>query len=232
MLKIPAIQKNKERTRQDRRTETGIFQMFLCLLMALALFVFLMSLQRKQLESFEKGSVLTAAQLIPQDTEITEDNYSQYFVTMEIPKENIPAAACMSAEDLIGKYCVADIDTGNMITDSMFTLTCADLSEEYVLVSVNTSNLDQNVAGTLRAGDIIDVYVLKEKENGDYTAMQICNATSVQRSYNSSGTAIMREDTDTVAQVVTIPMKDTDTAYFLEALEKGTVKLIKYVNPQ
>lgn len=92
---------------------------------------------------------------------------------------------------------------------------------------INTSSLDQNVAGTLRAGDVIDVYVVEEQDD-EYIAIQIGSERSVERSYDSSGTAITRDDTQTVAQVVTIPMPSSDTAYFLEELEKGTVKIVKY----
>lgn len=229
MLKIPAIQREKAK-KSEKKTD-GLLPMLVCLLLALALFLFLLSVEQKQLAAYEKGTVLTAAQFIPRDTEITGENIKKYFMETEMPLENIPSAACLLEEELIGKYCAADVDMGNVITESMFSEITETLPADHVLVSINTSDLDQNVAGTLRAGDIIDVYVLKEKENGGYTAMQICNAASVQRSYNSSGTAIMREDTDTVAQVVTIPMRNTDAAYFLEALETGSVKLVKYVNP-
>ena len=189
--------------------------------------MFLLNVETRQLAVYEKGNVVVAAADIPDDTEITKDNLTALFVVEERPLSDIPKAAYLDMEALLGQYVQGGIDKGSMVTASML----GSLREDYsdvVLLGVNMEALEQSVAGTLRAGDKIDIYTVKREEDDTVIVEKPLSGVTIERSYTSSGVFIVKEDTTSIAQYITIPVHKDAVGAFYEALENRRIEIVKH----
>ena len=219
------------RNLKNRDTNKGVqgkvWPVVVCLLLAGGLFVFLLNLETRQLAVYEKGNVVVAAADIPDDTEITKDNLFTLFVVEERPLSDIPEAAYLDMEALLGQYAQGGIDKGSMITACML----GNLREDYsdvVLLGINMEALEQSVAGTLRAGDKIDIYTVKTEEDDVVVVEKPLSGVTIERSYTSSGVSIVKEDTASIAQYITIPVHKDAVESFYEALENRRIEIVKH----
>lgn len=217
-----------------KKGKIKIWHILVCLLVAAALYIALYYSLVMALQNYETGTVVIASMDIPENVEITEENYAMYFTTMEMEAIKIPESAFKTAGALNGTYVTNDIDKGAIITRSMVDV-MDNYTESYKdakIVTVSTSDLEQSVAGTLRAGDIIDIYSVDTTEVSEgkrYKATLLDEGVSIIRSYDASGVAIKKDDTTSIAQIVLIPMASGDVEGFLEGLEKGSIKLVKHI---
>lgn len=221
-MKTNQENKNKVKNRQGK-----MWPVVLCLLLAVGVFVLLLSVEAKQLAQYEKGSVVVAVADIPEAKEITEKNLTDYFAIEERPLADIPKAAYLKLDELVGKYTQSGIDNGNMITKSMLG-ELQETSEDCVLLGVNMEALDQSVAGTLRAGDSIDIYTVKVDEDKQVLVEKALGNVTIERSYTSTGTAILKEDDTSIAQYITIPVHKDAVGLFYQSLENRRIEIVKH----
>lgn len=199
----------------------------LCLLLAAGIFLLLLNVETRQLAQYEKDSVVVAIADMADGKEITGENLAEYFALEERPVADIPEATCREMEDLIGQYALGGIDAGSMITKSML----GELQESYgnvVLLGVNMEALAQSVAGTLRAGDVIDIYTVMVDEADNVVVEKALSKVTIDRSYTSAGVAILKEDTDSIAQYITIPVHPDAVGTFYQALEDRRIEVVKH----
>lgn len=211
-----------------KKKETKLWPVAVCLLLALTLFVFLLSVQKRQLDAYEKEVVVVALTDIRKNTEITVENVGTLFTLEECPVEVIPEAAYTRVEELVGCYVVNDIDCASMVTESMVG-EFVTISEDTVLLSIDMGKLDQNVAGTLRAGDKIDLYTVRTLETEEVRVEKPLEGILIDRSYDSSGKAIAKDDETAIAQYITIPIHKEAVAALYKALENRTVEIVKHL---
>lgn len=219
--------KDLENREKNKGLQGKVWPVVLCLLLAGGLFVFLLNVETRQLAEYEKGNVVVAAADIPDDTEITKDNLTALFVVEERPLSDIPEAAYFDREALLGQYAQGGIDKGSMVTASML----GSLREDYsdvVLLGINMEALEQSVAGTLRAGDRIDIYTVKRAEDDTVIVEKPLSGVTIERSYTSSGVFIVKEDTTSIAQYITIPVHKDAVGAFYEALENRRIEIVKH----
>ena len=218
---------NTEKNVNKKSRQGNLWPVVLCLLLAGGVFAFLLNMEARQLAQYEKGTVVVAIADVTEAKEITEQNLSELFTVEERPLSDIPEAAYLEAEDLIGLYTQSGIDAGSMITESMLGELQKDFGDA-VLLGVNMEALAQSVAGTLRAGDVIDIYTVKVDEEKNVVVEKALGNVTIERSYTSSGTAILKDDNTSIAQYITIPVHKNAVGLFYQALENRRIEIVKH----
>ena len=221
------MKENKQNNTNKKEKQGKVWPVVLCLLLAGGIFAVLLNVESRQLEQYEKGNVVIAIADVSDCKEITKENLDEYFAVEERPLSDIPKAAYLELEDLIGQYAQGGIDAGSMVTESML----GELGENYgnaVLLGVNMEALDQSVAGTLRAGDEIDIYTVMVDEEDNVIVEKALGNVIIERSYTSAGVAIVKDDKDSIAQYITIPVHKDAVGTFYQALEDRRIQIVKH----
>ena len=210
----------------SKKKKEKVWHILVCLLLAGILFVFLLNVEKRQLENYEKGLVVVAIEDVPDNTEITPKNAEEYFALAERTLTDIPKAAYTDLSALTG-YAEGGIDKGSMVTESMFGKLGA-VAADAVFLSVDMEALEQSVAGTLRAGDRIDIYTVKKEQDETVAVKEALSSVTIERSYTGSGVSIQKEDTASIAQYITIPLHKDAVEAFYEALENKKIQIVKH----
>ena len=218
---------NTEKNVNKKSRQGNLWPVALCLLLAGGVFAFLLNMEARQLAQYEKGKVVVALVDVTEAKEITEQNLAELFAVEERPLSDIPEAAYLEIEELIGLYTQSGIDAGSMITESMLGELQKDFGDA-VLLGVNMEALAQSVAGTLRAGDVIDIYTVKVDEEKNVVVEKALGNVTIERSYTSSGTVILKEDDTSIAQYITIPVHKDAVGLFYQALENRRIEIVKH----
>lgn len=220
--------KTKNEIENRKKNKQGkVWPIVLCILLAAGVFALLLNVEARQLAQYEKGNVVVAIAKIADGTEITEENLAELFAVEERPLTDIPDAAYLEAEDLLGQYAQSGIDAGSMITQSML----GELRKSYgdsVLLGVNMEALAQSVVGTLRAGDLIDIYTVIIEEDQNVLVEKALENVTIERSYTSTGAAILKDDKDSIAQYITIPVNKDAVGLFYQSLENRRIEIVKH----
>ena len=218
---------NKENNNHKKNRQGKVWPVVLCLLLAAGVFALLLNVEARQMAQYEKGNVVVAITDVSEAKEITEKNLAELFAVEERPLTDIPDAAYLKPEELIGQYAQSSIDAGSMITKSMV----GELRKDYgdsVLLGVNMEALDQSVAGTLRAGDVIDIYTVMVDEEKNVLVEKALGNVTIERSYTSSGTSILKDDNTSIAQYITIPVHKDAVGLFYQSLENRRIEIVKH----
>ena len=221
------MKENKQKNVTKKEGQGKAWPVVLCLLLAGGIFALLLNVETRKLAEYEKGDVVVAIADVADSKEITKDNLAEYFAVEERPLSDIPEAAYLTLDELVGQYAQNPIDTGSMITKSMV----GELQTGYgdaVLLGVNMEALAQSVAGTLRAGDIIDIYTVKVEEDDSVVVEKALGRVTIDRSYTSAGVAILKDDDSSIAQYITIPVHKDAVGTFYQALEDRRIEIVKH----
>ena len=214
--------------KQEKKSkQPKAWPILVCFLSAMLLFLLLLNIEKRQLAQYEKGSVVVAIADVAAGREITEKNLAELFAVKERPLTDIPEAAYVRAEDLIGQYVQGGINAGSMVTHSMLGELQKDLGDS-VLLGVNMETLAQSVAGTLRAGDVIDIYRVMEDGAEKVVAEKVLGNVTIERSYTSSGIPILKEDDTSIAQYITIPVHQEAVGLFFQSLGEHQIQVVKH----
>ena len=218
---------SENQIKKTKKEKEKIWHILVCLLLAGILFVFLLNVEKRQLENFEKGLVVVAIEDVADNTEITRENVTRYFALEERTLTDIPKAAYTDMQALVGFFAEGGIDKGSMVTKRMFGK-LGTVSADMVFLSIDMEALDQSVAGTLRAGDRIDIYTVKKEQDKDASVTEVLSSVVIERSYTGSGISIQKEDTTSIAQYIIIPIHKDAVEAFYEALESKKIQIVKH----
>lgn len=221
------MRNNNQKDVNKTEKQSKVWPLLLCLALAGSLFILLLNVEIRQLKQYEKGEVVVAKTDISDNKEITADNLFEYFILAERPLTDIPDVAYLDPEDLIGQYVQSGIDAGSIVTKSMLGELRTSYGNE-VLLGVNMEALEQSVAGTLRAGDRIDIYTVKVEDNETVVVEKPLEDVIIERSYTSSGVAILKDDDNAIAQYITIPVHKDAVGTFYKALEDRRIEIVKH----
>ena len=221
------MRENKEKDKNKKSRQGKVWPVVLCLLLAGGVFALLLNVEARQLAQYEKGKVVVAIADVTEAKEITEENLAELFEVEERPLSDIPEAAYLEMEELMGLYTQSGIDAGSMITESMLGELPRDFGDS-VMFGVNMEALAQSVAGTLRAGDVIDIYTVKVDEEKNVVVEKALGNVTIERSYTSAGTAILKEDDTAIAQYITIPVHKDAVGLFYQSLENRRIEIVKH----
>ena len=221
------MKENKQKNTTKKEGQGKVWPVVLCMLLASGVFVLLLNVEARKLSQYETGNVVVTVSDVTEAKEITEKNLAEYFVVEERPLSDIPEAAYLSLDELVGQYVQNDIDAGSVITESML----GELQNSYgdaVLLGVNMEALSQSVAGTLRTGDVIDIYTVKVEEDDVVVVEKALSKVTIDRSYTSAGVAILKDDESSIAQYITIPVHKDAVGTFYQALEDRRIGIVKH----
>ncbi len=195
------------------------------LIAAIALFVTMLQMEKKQLSEFAKGNILVAACRIPEGQLITEKNADSFFQTMELDQKCIPETALTSVEQVKDLITVADIEQGVLLTTGMFEQMDQILSKmkDPVIAGCKADDLYQIVGGVLRCGDRIHIYSVSEEGE---TSL-IWQDVFVRQVFDSSGSTIENSDETQPAQRINIALEKEDVEKFYTALAEGSLRVVK-----
>lgn len=221
------MKENKQKNITKKEGHVKVWPVVLCLLLAGGIFVLLLNVETRKLAEYEKGDVVVAISDVADSKEITQDNLAEYFTVEERPLSDIPKAAYLTLDELVGQYVKNSIDAGSMITKSMVGELQAGYGDA-VLLGVNMEALAQSVAGTLRAGDVIDIYTVKVEEDDSVVVEKALGSVTIDRSYTSAGVAILKDDDSSIAQYITIPVHKDAVGTFYQALEDRRIEIVKH----
>ena len=221
------MKENKQKNITKKEGQGKVWPVVLCMLLAGGVFVLLLNVESRKLAQYETGSVVVAVSDVTEAKEITEKNIADYFVIEERPLSDIPQAAYLSLDELVGQYVQNDIDAGSVITESMLGELQVDYGDA-VLLGVNMEALAQSVAGTLRTGDLIDIYTVKTEEDDVVVVEKALSRVTIDRSYTSAGVAISKDDDSSIAQYITIPVHKDAVGTFYQALEDRRIEIVKH----
>lgn len=195
------------------------------MLVAFALFMVLVSIEKNMLSDFEKAEVVLCKETVPTGTEITKDNVKQYFYIREIDAV------------LVDESCLTDMDelTDTVINNRLSAQEIVrnnDYSKEEAVYKryrdpVEGSfvgNAGSMVSGTIRKGDQIDIAVVN-KDTLEYV-IQLSDVY-VMDAFTSNGEKISPDAAGIVATMLTIVEEKDNLAKFYSAMELGEVIVTK-----
>lgn len=221
----------KEKT-EKTRTQKSILPgaMLIALLAAAIVFVVMLNAEKNALTAYEKGTVLLAKTDIPKGELIREDDIEKYFEEKEIDKTLIPEKSVIEKGQLIGLVVDNDIDSGAMITESMFS-PVSEVAEGIahpVLAGLKADDLYQAVSGVLRAGDRINIYTITAGSVGEDPEVVLAwKNVYVQQVFDSTGNIISGDDKTTAVQRMNIFLEEDSTEQFYTQLSQGTLRVVK-----
>ena len=225
------MSKKEAKVRKPKK-DRGIGKFFLALLTAIILFIVLLVVQSGVMNKYEKVSVVVAKDDIAISTDITEDNLSSYFTTVDYDVTKVPAGYIAGADmkdKLANSIVTAALPKGQVVTESAIVSNdsvTADLlalaDGDLIETSFSTDSISDAVAGTLRRGDVVtiiiyDAGVQTEAEADLYVEKYVLEDIHIKQAYDGSGVAVEDTDSTTAATMFDI-VADQDSVDTLNEL--------------
>lgn len=191
-------------------------------------FAVMINAEKNLLSDYEKGTIYTAIQPVPKGMVITGEDFALYFQPKEIDKTLISDVLITDAAQLQGLIPRIPIETGTFLSQGMFESVdeVTEDMEEPVVAGFKAEDLYQVTGGVLRAGDRIHIYNVDEEGN---TAL-VWGDVYVCQVFDSAGNLIKSGDEETAAQRVNVYLDKPDVEKFYEAVDAGTLRVVKKIN--
>lgn len=196
------------------------------LLLAVVVFLALISTEYNIMKKYKQTEVIAAAEDIKQGTVITEENIKQYFKTILVSDELKTSSALYDTKNIAGKITADDIAKGSIIYTENFK------DEEKIAgintpveLSVSLSSFSDGVSGTLRKGDY--VYLYGNEGNVNYDEK---NCYYIKDAFTSSGEKIQPGDTTNVASVFTLIVDESEYENICLFIKTNDIMLVKKKN--
>lgn len=213
-------EKGKRKERKARETNKGDSKLRIAMIsfvVAILLFMVLLTVQNHFLNGEEKAAVVVAIQDVPDGLLLTEEIMPEYFAMELRSADEIPETAFRSGQALAGMVVINEIPAKSIITGS--SVTANDYSaeiEDPVELSIDVTKLGQAVAGTLRAGDRIDIQAVfpvyqTQAGSGEPAADVAVSGISPVESVQETAPDVQTEET--------VPEESTDAAGGQDAVE-------------
>lgn len=216
--------KNNERKSFNPKT------LVVCFVLVALLYVGLLMLERAIITENVTTKVYVAIQNIEPDTLITENNIDLYFALVERSIASIPSDSISNRDDLINHTVNNFLSQNNPVTESLLTSRESEVSDikDSVMVSFMVQSTPGAVSGTIRAGDRVNIWHAVNDEATQKTeVLPICKNVYIMTAYDSSGVAILQEDTSSIATMFNILIPSEVESAFHRTIEEGTLKLSK-----
>ncbi len=193
---------------------------------AIATFFILLQVEKNMLSEYEKEYVWCSTQQLPKGVEITEQNWSQYLVQVEIEKSRVPEGRVTNPQGLVGMRTKIEISQGMVCTEALFTD-----DEDYtsalqspVVAGCKADDLFQFVSGVLRKGDRVHIYAVNEELGVTYLLWE---NILVYQVFDSAGNLITSEDVSTPAARINLLLEKGYAELFYNELQNGSLRVVK-----
>lgn len=210
--------------KKNEKHSKTFFKIAISAIVAVILFLVLMTIERNMLSDYEKKTTLVTSQEILSGTIIDENNVDAYFTEYEVDAKLVPDNAIKAKSDMVGTIVRKDMNAYEIVTGYDFEEENGILSkmEEPVEMSVAVSNLSNAVAGRLRGGDFADISVLNAATGESEYALE---DVYILKAMTSDGTEVQREDTETIATIFSIVIDKSNVNELYEKMNAGTVMM-------
>lgn len=218
------MNRKKEENRDMKKVLPGT--VIGALIVATAVFLVMLDMEKSMLSDYEKGGIVTAASDIPSGQILDEKNVDNYFQVKEIDKLLIPESALTDISQVYGMAPKTDIEKGSFLTAGMFENVnqIASGMREPVVAGFRADDLYQVTGGTLRTGDRIHIYIVMEKTG---ETRLVWENVFIQDVFDSSGNRILNEDDTTPAQRINILLEKEEAEMFYAELAAGSVRVVR-----
>lgn len=208
---------------------SGFARFLIAFIIAIIVFGALLVIQSNVTNKYKKSSVLVVKEGgVPARTDITKDNYKDYFEVVERATNQLPEGSIeeKDIESIYGVTIKNDLVKGEILNQVNYVNTedfISYIGEDKVKAGFGISELSNVICGTLRRGDVIDITVIYYKDNDDTTdplATTLSNVV-VENVYDDSGVAVT-DETGTTATMFTLILTPEQNKILDEMLIKGT----------
>lgn len=211
----------------------GLGKFFLALIAAIVVFIALIVIQTGITNKYEKVSVVVAKDNISTNTDITEENLTQFFTTIDYDVTKLPEGYVLGSDINILANSITnyDIPKGQVITNASVKAT-SDItksialanSEDLVETSFSVSAVSDAVAGTLRRGDVITIILYRGQQENAVAAFNedgiqrfVLEDIHIKQAYDTSG-VVVEKGSDTPATMFDIISNQDDVDTLNELL--------------
>ena len=195
-------------------------------LVAVALFVVLVGVEKNLLSDYEKVSVVLCKIDVPKGTKITKENVSQYFYDYEVDIALVNDTCIKDKNEVIDTVVEKSLSAHEILRKD----DCTKEAEIYnkfsnpVEASITATNPGDIVSGTIRRGDYVDIAVVN-KDTLEYDLM--LKKVYVVDAFTSTGEKVSENAEGTAATMLTVVEEKDNLAKFYSARETGNVIVTK-----
>lgn len=199
---------------------------FIAFVAAMVTFLVMLQVEKNALSAYEKVSVWCAQKELVNGTQITEQNWSEYFAQVEIDKNRVPEKAVALPETIWGQETQIIIPKGTVLSATMFADTehYVDKLHNPVVVGCKGEDLFQMVSGVLRKGDLVHIYTVDEENKQTYLLWE---NVPIYQVFDAAGNMIASTDSTTPAARVNLLLEKGRAGQFYNELNNGSLRLVQ-----
>lgn len=199
------------------------------LVLALLLFAALLLIEASMKKEPPYKRVVCVKEKTAPGTRYQEHNIEELLEMKNVPESLLPEGCLLSLEEAANAVTQSSLSKGSILTKAVLK-EYEDYYEAYdclTWVSLPLEQLFEGVAGTLRPGDYLDIYTIREQEEAFHCEL-LAGRVRVESAYTSQGVKVTTQDTDSLCQLLVIPMEQGKVSLFYEQLAQGKIRIAKY----
>lgn len=193
---------------------------------AMVTFLIMLQVEKNVLSAYEKVAVWSASKEVEKGTEITEQNWTEYFVQVEIDKNMVPERWVILPDEVYGKQTCVVLSRGTVLSTHML-----EDVENYVrklhnpvVAGCKGDDLFQMVGGVLRKGDLVHIYTVDEEMSQTYLLWE---SVPVYEVFDAAGKVIESTDKTTPAARINLLLEKGRAEQFYNEVSKGSLRLVQ-----
>ena len=197
-MKVGKQAEKKELTKKQRVNRERFKKAMICFIVAILFFIALLVFQTSVLKQESKTKIYRANSELLDNTEITADNFENFFHESYLVTDQVEEGAITSPEQAYGMFLNRDLVpnevlTANKIDENLTNI--LDHMDKPIKLSFEASSVVNAVAGEIRKGDLVNIYCVYSEqatEDGltDYVIEEIGKNVYIQGAYDGSATEI------------------------------------------
>ena len=193
---------------------------------AMVTFLIMLQVEKNALSEYEKVGVWCTVEELAKGTQITEKNWAEYFVQVEIDKSKVPEKMVILPEEIWEKEAQIAVPKGTIISSVMFG-DMEDYVDEFhnpVVAGCKGEDLFQMVSGVLRKGDLVHIYAVDEELEQTYLLWE---NVPVYQVFDAAGNNIPTTDVTTPAARINLLLEKGRAEIFFNELNSGSLRLVQ-----
>ena len=250
-MKVGKQAEKKELTKKQRVNRDRFKKAVICFIVSVCLFVALLVFQTSVLKQESKTKVYKATSNILEDTEITENNFSNFFYESYVLTNEIESGTITNPSQAYGMFLERDMVTNEVLTSNKIGENLTSILENMekpIKISFQASSVVDAVAGEIRKGDLVNIYCVYTEEDAaygttDYIVEEVGRNVYIQGSYDAganevenmisekteSGVENKENNTSTTVFTICIP-EEYEQSFIMSSL-KGQFLVTKVLYP-
>lgn len=171
--------------------------------------------------------VIRAKQDILSGSFITKDNVSTYFDEVKAPDDIVTANTIKKLDDLLGTTANIDISSHTIIQKNFIVekaeMLHAENYENCTEIAIKSDELSAGLAGRVRPGERVDILAT----NSDGFTYKVADNVYVAHTYDNTGVELFKEDTKTVATLISVLVDTKDKEAFVSGISSSKLYVTK-----